>query len=62
VLQLEFVAEGAARGALLGFGADLEVLSPESLRRSLAETAREVLGLYGPGPGPAEAEAGRPTL
>jgi predicted DNA-binding transcriptional regulator YafY len=31
---------------LLGFGVDLEVLSPATLRRSIAETARLVLDLY----------------
>jgi predicted DNA-binding transcriptional regulator YafY len=45
-LGLTFVAEGAARAVLLGFGDDLEVLAPESLRRSLADTARAVLALY----------------
>jgi predicted DNA-binding transcriptional regulator YafY len=46
-LRLQFVAEGAALAALLGFGASVEILSPESLRRSFAVTAKEVLGLYG---------------
>jgi predicted DNA-binding transcriptional regulator YafY len=46
VLRLPFVAEGAAQGALLGFGADVEILSPESLRHMFAETARLVLQLY----------------
>jgi predicted DNA-binding transcriptional regulator YafY len=45
-LRLPFVAEGAARAMLLGFGVDLEVLSPATLRRSIAETARLVLDLY----------------
>lgn len=49
VLRLRFPAEGAARGALLGFGADLEVLAPNSLRRAFAETAREVIALYAAG-------------
>jgi predicted DNA-binding transcriptional regulator YafY len=46
VLRLPFVAEGAAQGALLGFGADVEVLAPESLRQMFAETARRVRELY----------------
>jgi predicted DNA-binding transcriptional regulator YafY len=46
LLRLNFVAEGAALGALLGFGAVVEILSPESLRRSFADTARDVLALY----------------
>jgi predicted DNA-binding transcriptional regulator YafY len=51
LLHLSFVAPGAARAALLGFGDDLEVLSPDSLRRSLAETARAVVALYASGRG-----------
>jgi predicted DNA-binding transcriptional regulator YafY len=47
ILRLPFVAEGAARAVLLGFGVDLEVLSPAGLRRSMAETAKAVLDLYG---------------
>jgi predicted DNA-binding transcriptional regulator YafY len=49
-LRLPFVAEGAARAVLLGFGADVEVLLPSSLRRSMADTALELLALYQPGP------------
>jgi predicted DNA-binding transcriptional regulator YafY len=45
LLRLRFVAEGVALAALLGFGASVEILSPESLRRSFAVTAREVLAL-----------------
>jgi predicted DNA-binding transcriptional regulator YafY len=45
-LQLTFVAEGAARAILVGFGADVEVLAPESLRLTMVETAREVLQVY----------------
>jgi predicted DNA-binding transcriptional regulator YafY len=44
--QLRFVAEGAAQGLLLGFGTDVEVLSPRSLRTSMAATAAEIAGLY----------------
>jgi predicted DNA-binding transcriptional regulator YafY len=46
-LGLTFVAEGAACAVLLGFGAEVEVLSPPSLRRAMSEKAREVLGVYG---------------
>jgi predicted DNA-binding transcriptional regulator YafY len=45
-LQLTFVAEGAARAVLVGFGADVEVLAPESLRLAMVETARQVLEVY----------------
>ncbi len=44
--QMQFVAEGAARGVLLGFGTDVEVLSPPALRRHFAETAAAILRLY----------------
>ena len=44
--QMAFVAEGAARGALLGFGTDVEVLAPSSLRRHFAETAEAIVRLY----------------
>ncbi len=33
---------------LLGFGTDIEVLSPEALRRELAVRARQIVSLYGP--------------
>ena len=46
VLRLRFPAEGAARASLLAFGTDVEVLAPRSLRRALAETARQVAALY----------------
>jgi predicted DNA-binding transcriptional regulator YafY len=45
--RLRFVAEGAASGLLLGFGDDVEVLAPESLRRSMAATAAAIVSLYG---------------
>jgi predicted DNA-binding transcriptional regulator YafY len=44
--QMPFVNEGAARGALLGFGTDVEVLAPSSLRRHFAETAAAIVRLY----------------
>jgi predicted DNA-binding transcriptional regulator YafY len=45
-LRLTFVAEGAACASLIGFGAGLEVLAPETLRQAMADTAREVLEVY----------------
>jgi predicted DNA-binding transcriptional regulator YafY len=45
-LQLRFPADGAARAALLGFGADVEVLEPARLRDDLLEAARGVVALY----------------
>jgi predicted DNA-binding transcriptional regulator YafY len=44
--RLRFVAEGAAQGLLLGFGTDVEVLSPPSLRAIMGATAAAVAGLY----------------
>ncbi len=44
---LPFVATGAARGVLLGFGTDVEVLAPLSLRQHFARTAAAILRLYG---------------
>lgn len=45
-LDLAFVAEGAARASLIGFGADAEVLAPPTLRRGMRELAVEVLSVY----------------
>ena len=45
-IQMPFVAEGAAKGMLLGFGTDVEVLSPSTLRQHLADTARAIARLY----------------
>ena len=53
-LSLMFVAEGAACAVLLGFGGEVEVLSPASLRRAMAEKAREVLAVYGEARPPTE--------
>jgi predicted DNA-binding transcriptional regulator YafY len=39
-------AEGAARGSLLAFGPDVEVLAPETLRNGLRESASAVVALY----------------
>ena len=47
--RMLFVAEGAARGALLGFVDDVEVLEPASLRASFAAAALALLELYQPG-------------
>lgn len=44
--RLRFVAEGAAQGLLLGFGTDVEVLKPASLRESMGATASGVAALY----------------
>lgn len=49
LLRLRFAALGAARGALLGFGPRLEVLSPPELRRDFAEVARALVELYAGG-------------
>jgi predicted DNA-binding transcriptional regulator YafY len=46
--RLRFVAEGAAQGLLLGFGTDVEVLSPPSLRALMLATAAAVASLYTP--------------
>jgi hypothetical protein len=46
-LTLRFPAEAAARGALLGFATDVEVVHPPSLRRSMAAAGRDLLALYG---------------
>jgi predicted DNA-binding transcriptional regulator YafY len=45
-LALQFVAEPAAAGMLLGFGADVEVLAPVSLRQRMAAGAAAVVALY----------------
>jgi predicted DNA-binding transcriptional regulator YafY len=46
VLHLRFPGDGAARGALLGFGPDVEVLSPDSVREDFANTARAIVEMY----------------
>ena len=46
LLVLPFVAEAAARGVLLGFGLDVEVLEPPTLRAEMGRVAREVASLY----------------
>jgi predicted DNA-binding transcriptional regulator YafY len=45
-LDLRFVALGAARATLAGFGGDVEVLSPPRLRRDLVTLARDLLARY----------------
>ncbi len=45
-LRLRYPAEGAARGSLLGFGPDVEVLEPASLRAGMLEASRAVAALY----------------
>jgi predicted DNA-binding transcriptional regulator YafY len=47
VLHLRFPSPGAARGALLGFGADVEVLAPLEVRSDFAQAARTIVALYG---------------
>jgi predicted DNA-binding transcriptional regulator YafY len=49
-LRLRFVAEGAAQASLLALGAQVEVLAPDSLRRSMSEAARAILRVYEVGP------------
>jgi predicted DNA-binding transcriptional regulator YafY len=46
--RLRFVAEGAAQGLLLGFGTDVEVLSPPSLRAMMGASAAAIARLYTP--------------
>jgi predicted DNA-binding transcriptional regulator YafY len=46
ILHLRFPGEGAVRGALLGFGADVEVLRPDSARQDFANAARAIVELY----------------
>jgi predicted DNA-binding transcriptional regulator YafY len=46
ILHLRFPGDGAVRGALLGFGAEVEVLSPESVRQDFASAARAIVELY----------------
>jgi predicted DNA-binding transcriptional regulator YafY len=48
-VTVAFESIGDAYRELLGFGADLEVLAPEELRRRVGETGREVAALYGHG-------------
>jgi predicted DNA-binding transcriptional regulator YafY len=45
-LELRYPAEGAARGSLLAFGPDVEVLAPEALRHAVRESASAVVALY----------------
>jgi predicted DNA-binding transcriptional regulator YafY len=45
-LQLGFRQLGAARGALAGFGAAIEVLDPPELRADLLEVAQGLVALY----------------
>ena len=45
-LELRYPAEGAARASMLTFGPDVEVLSPDTLRRGMHDSARAVAALY----------------
>jgi predicted DNA-binding transcriptional regulator YafY len=47
-LELRFVALGAARAVIAGFGGDVEVVTPARLRRDLVMLARELLARYEP--------------
>jgi predicted DNA-binding transcriptional regulator YafY len=47
--ELSVVEQGAARAVLAGFGADVEVLRPAALRRSMVDLARDILARYGAG-------------
>jgi predicted DNA-binding transcriptional regulator YafY len=49
VLTLSFEHERAAVHRLAGFGDQVEVLDPPSVRAELLATAREILGRYQPG-------------
>lgn len=48
-LDLDFRAPRAAVAALLGFGGDVEVLSPPEVRGLMVETARQALARHGAG-------------
>jgi predicted DNA-binding transcriptional regulator YafY len=45
-LDLRYVALGAARATLAGFGGDVVVLGPDELREALVELARDILARY----------------
>jgi predicted DNA-binding transcriptional regulator YafY len=47
VLEIPYSSEGELVMDVLRFGADLEVLAPESLRAAVREKARSLAGLYG---------------
>ena len=49
VLTLSFEHERAAVHRLAGFGDQVEILGPPSVRAELLATAREILGRYQPG-------------
>ena len=49
VLTLSFEHERAAVHRLAGFGDQVEILDPPSVRAELLTTAREILGRYQPG-------------
>jgi len=49
ILTLPFEHELAAAYRLAGFGEQVEVLSPASVRARLLATAREILGRYAAG-------------
>lgn len=45
-LELTFDSLEAARAALLALGGGVEVLAPESLRRSVLDYAEQITGVY----------------
>jgi predicted DNA-binding transcriptional regulator YafY len=45
-LELPFESLIAARSRLLGLGRAVEVLDPESLRKSLIDFAKQIVGFY----------------
>lgn len=47
-LEISFESLEAARGRLLGFGRDIEVLAPTALRKSILDFARQTVSLYQP--------------
>jgi predicted DNA-binding transcriptional regulator YafY len=46
-LELTYVALGAARAVLAGFGGDVEVVRPAALRRAMVDLARDIMARYG---------------
>jgi predicted DNA-binding transcriptional regulator YafY len=45
-LELRYIALGAARAVLAGFGGDVEVLAPDELADALVDLAEEILARY----------------
>ncbi len=49
MLHARFDGVAHAVGSLLGFGTQVEVLTPPEVRAGLTAAARSVIGLYQPG-------------